>query len=87
MNEKYLWQLWEKCKHPHPKYGGGDMVWPIEFAQLIVQECVEILDKNNPCPPGTIKMYSLDQDEYFDKGWQVAVETKSNQIKKHFGVD
>ena len=41
MNEKYLWELWAKCKHPHPKYGGGDMVWPIEFAQLIVRECID----------------------------------------------
>ena len=58
-----------------------------KFTELIVRECIEILDKNNPCPPGTTIMYSLIQDEYFDKGWQVAVETKSNQIKKHFGVE
>jgi hypothetical protein len=32
-------------------------------------------------------MYSLAKDEYFDTGWQVAVETKSNQIKQHFGVE
>ena len=44
MNEKYLWELWAKCKHPHPKYGGGDMVWPMEFAELIVQECISKLD-------------------------------------------
>ena len=42
MNEKYLWELWEKCKHPHPKYGGGDMVWPMEFAELIIRECIEV---------------------------------------------
>ena len=42
MNEKYLWELWAKCKHPHPKYGGGDMVWPMEFAELIVKECMNI---------------------------------------------
>ena len=58
-----------------------------KFAELIVRECIIIVENNNPCPPGTIKMYSLLQDEYFDKGWQVAVETKSNQIKKHFGVE
>jgi hypothetical protein len=44
MNEKYLWELWAKCKHPHPEFGGGDMVWPIEFAELIVRECIEICD-------------------------------------------
>jgi hypothetical protein len=44
MNEQYLWELWNKCKHPHPKYGGGDMVWPIEFAELIVRECACIAD-------------------------------------------
>ena len=47
MNEKYLWELWAKCKHPHPKYGGGDMVWPIEFAELIVQECAEFANNHN----------------------------------------
>jgi hypothetical protein len=40
MNEKYLWELWAKCKHPHPEFGGGDMVWPIEFAELIIRECL-----------------------------------------------
>jgi len=58
-----------------------------KFAELIVRECLHIVRNNNPCPPGTTIMYSLLQDEYFDKGWQVAVETKSNQIKKHFGVE
>ena len=42
MNEKYIWELWSKCKHPHPEYGGGDMIWPMEFAELIVKECVDI---------------------------------------------
>ena len=57
------------------------------FAELLIRECIGILSRNNPCPPGSTIMYSLIQDEYFDKGWQVAVETKSNQIKKHFGVE
>ncbi len=58
-----------------------------KFAELIVQECLSIVDSNNPRPPGTTIMYSLAKDEYFDTGWQVAVETKSNQIKQHFGVE
>ena len=65
-------------------YGEGNIEG---LAELIVRECVDIVENNNPCPPGTIKMYHLDQDEYFDKGWQVAAETKSNQIRKHFGVE
>ena len=83
----------EKIKELHNKVlvESENMRWNIEdaekFAELIIRECIEILDKNNPCPPGTTIMYSLIQDEYFDKGWQVAVETKSNQIKKHFGVE
>ena len=28
-----------------PKYGGGDMVWPIEFAQLIVRKCMSFQDE------------------------------------------
>jgi hypothetical protein len=58
-----------------------------KFVELIVRECLSIVENNNPRPPGTTIMYSLPTDEYFDTGWQVAVETKSNQIKKHFGVD
>jgi len=58
-----------------------------KFAELIVRECLSIVDSNNPRPPGTTIMYSLAKDEYFDTGWQVAVETKSNQIKQHFGVE
>lgn len=59
-----------------------------KFAKLIVAECVKIVENNNPCPPGTTIMYSMIQDEYFDKGWQAAAETKSYQIKKHFyGVE
>jgi hypothetical protein len=57
-----------------------------KFAELIVRECLSIVENNNPRPPGTTIMYSLSKDEYFDTGWQVAVETKSNQIKQHFGV-
>jgi hypothetical protein len=57
-----------------------------KFAELIVRECLTIIDNNNPCLPGTTIMYSFLQDEYFDKGWQVATETKANQIKRHFGV-
>ncbi len=65
-------------------YGEGNVE---KFAELIVRECLDIVGNNNPCPPGTTIMYSSFEDECFDKGWQVAVETKSHQIKKHFGVD
>jgi len=65
----------------------GELIFSKEkFAELIVRECLSIVDSNNPRPPGTTIMYSLAKDEYFDTGWQVAVETKSNQIKQHFGV-
>ena len=65
----------------------GELIFSKEkFAQLIVRECLSIVENNNPRPPGTTIMYSLSKDEYFDTGWQVAVETKSNQIKQHFGV-
>jgi len=66
----------------------GELIFSKEkFAELIVRECLSIVDSNNPRPPGTTIMYSLAKDEYFDTGWQVAVETKSNQIKQHFGVE
>ena len=57
MNEKYLWELWAKCKHPHPEYGGGDMVWPMEFAELIVRECAEIAEAGWAAPGIQIKRH------------------------------
>jgi len=89
MNERVLElaiQAGLKKPHASDREYIGDFDWR-KFGDLIVRECIDILSQNNPCPPGTTIMYSLIQDEYFDKGWQVAVETKSNQIKKHFGVE
>ena len=74
MNEKYLWELWERCKHPHPKFGGDDMVWPIEFAELIVQECMACSTwvgnvNNNPIEP-VHTAHAINQ-----------------RIRQHFGVE
>lgn len=33
-----------------------------KFAELIARECVDILSQNNPCPPGTTIMYSIQDD-------------------------
>ena len=57
MNEKYIWELWSKCKHPHPEYGGGDMVWPMEFAELIIRECAKVADKGWAAPGIQIKQH------------------------------
>lgn len=61
--------------------------WLQTFAEMVVRECLSIVENNNPRPPGTTILYSFVTDEYFDTGWQVAVETKSKQIKQHFGVE
>ena len=57
-----------------------------KFAQLIVQECLDVITKNNPRPPGSTILYSNSQDQYFDTGWQVSAETKAHQIKKRFEI-
>jgi hypothetical protein len=80
MNEKYLWELWAKCKHPHPKYGGGDMVWPMEFAELIVRECARVA-RATPCP--------YEEDEVRQRlghTWDMASVEAGSEIVKHFGV-
>jgi hypothetical protein len=96
MNERIdelLWQAggYTKIHNPNDSFLDGRYAITQEqlekFAELIVRECLSIVDSNNPRPPGTTIMYSLAKDEYFDTGWQVAVETKSNQIKQHFGVE
>ena len=58
-----------------------------KFSELLIRECLVILNQNNPRPPGTVILYSMDQDQHFDTGWQVAVETKQARIKQHFGVE
>jgi hypothetical protein len=72
MNEKYLWKLWAKCKHPHPKHGGGDMVWPMEFAELIVQECVAICQ-------------DVDGEDNIDA--RSGRQDCAVEIREHFGVE
>jgi hypothetical protein len=72
MNEKYLWELWAKCKHPHPEFGGGDMVWPIEFAELIVRECVAICR-------------DIDGEDNIDA--KSGRQDCAVEIKEHFGVE
>ena len=76
MNEKYVWELWSKCKHPHPKYGGGDMIFPMEFAELIVKECV--LQCNEALVPYTGQP-SMTHN--------YAVGLCQDKIKQHFGVE
>ena len=77
MNEKYIWELWSKCKHPHPEYGGGDMIWPMEFAELIVRECISVIN--------TEAAEHEDDDEY-ERAWKMGTEFAVYQIKQHFGV-
>ena len=50
-NQK-LQDIWSKCKHPHPIYGGCDMSWPMEFAELIVKECINIANNVHMCRDG-----------------------------------
>ena len=80
MNEKYIWELWSKCKHPHPEYGGGDMIWPMEFAELIVKEC---LAHGKLTQSQTV----VNGSEEYNAGREMGVEVFMNQIKKHFGVE
>ena len=75
MNEKYVWELWSKCKHPHPKYGGGDMIFPMEFAELIVRECADICYHHSNAAGGV--------DTHFGYGYKDC----GDDIKRNFGVE
>ncbi len=80
MNER-IWELFRQANHPHPKHGGNDMFFPEEFAELIVQECVQTLRDNTPV---------LEEDitpEDWDKGYIRAMVDCEHHIKEHFGVD
>ena len=81
MNEKYLWELWAKCKHPHPEYGGGDMVWPMEFAELIVRECLDISYRESHLPNAVLF------DERSDKFIKDIHNRVDRATREHFGVE
>jgi hypothetical protein len=78
MNEEYLWELWGKSKHPHPKYGGKDMIWPMEFAELIVKECIKSAQP--------IGEYPID-GTWIEKSYWEGCSDAVEQIKEHFGVE
>jgi len=77
MNKKYVWELWKKCTHPHPKYGGGDMVFPMEFAELIIKECIDI------CEQQRVKILNNPDDP----SWTEHLAEVQTNIKQHFGVE
>jgi hypothetical protein len=87
MNEKYLWELWAKCKHPHPKHGGGDMVWPMEFAESIVKECMTMCDTVSADYLKHRKGAVDFQDKNIYAEGEAACDIIKYKMKKHFGVD
>ena len=80
MNEKYLWELWFKCKHPHPEYGGGDMVWPMEFAELIVWEAIGL------CKVDVDALTGPFLSEY-EKGIVEGYRRANENLRVYFGVE
>ena len=87
MNEKYLWELWAKCRHPHLEYGGGDMVWPMEFAELIVRECVAQCEQvATDADTMTKSKFVTDAGRQLHQGMWGGAKNCSSQIKEHFGV-
>lgn len=50
---------------------------------IIVDEIIRILETGNPNYRSTF--YFLDQEEHFDHGWTVCVETKLAKIRKLLG--
>ena len=88
MNEKYLWELWFKCKHPHPEYGGGDMVWPMEFAELIVWEAIGVCQVNVDAltSPFVDALTGPFLSEY-EKGIVEGYRRANKNLRFYFGVE
>jgi len=82
MNEKYLLELWEKSKHPHPKYGGQDMIWPAEFAELIIRECIGVI--NNDIKYNQLILHN---DNSYKIHNMASLTGVIGKIKQHFGVE
>ena len=80
MNEKYLWELWFKCKHPHPEYGGGEMVWPMEFAELIVWEAIGLCKVDVDALTGPF-LYE------YEKGIVEGYRRANENLRVYFGVE
>jgi hypothetical protein len=49
----------------------GSMAWMETFAELIVRECLNIVEST----------------EFIGDGWRVTLEETAQEIKKHFGVE
>lgn len=52
----------------------------LKFAQLIVQECVQVVKDNTPFPDGEVLI------EEWDKGYICAMSDCVHHIREHFGV-
>ena len=81
MNER-IQELWRDCVLKHTK---DPMNWQTvadEFALLIVQECITIVDEQKECLHEEQK-YWHDRDY----GYALAVDDASKGIKQFFGVE
>lgn len=82
MNEQMkskLHKLADTCKHPD-NYHQGPWMDYIQFAELIVRECVE---QGKQVQSQTVTNVS---DDYVN-GRAMGIEVFMNQIKEHFGVE
>ena len=61
-----------------PTGESGDKLFVEKFAQLIVQECVSVIN--------TEAGEREDDDEY-ERAWKMGTEFAVYQIKQHFGVE
>jgi len=81
MNER-IRELWRDCVLKHTK---DPMNWQTvadEFALLIVQECISIVDEQKEC--------LHEEQQYWhdrDYGYALAVDDASKGIKQFFGVE
>jgi hypothetical protein len=81
MNER-IRELWRDCVLKHTN---DPMNWQTvadEFAQLIVQECITIVDEQKEC--------LHEEQQYWhdrDYGYALAVDDASKGIKQFFGVE
>jgi hypothetical protein len=75
MNERILSpQLLKLVQAAGPGYSLADPEWVKKFAELIVRECIQVVD--DMADP------EEDSDRYF---W--AIQNASEKIKEHFGVE
>jgi len=75
MNDTYKRLANEAADYCSEQADGSAWTWERKFAELLIEDCLKVLESHNPPP-------TID----FTVGWNAAVEMKLIAMRAHFGM-